>query len=104
MYFGGSIGVTGVMVQAFRNSAFPYMHPWMLLFASLGLMIGTQVTDYNSSPLLKHALFTGFIGTMGMSLCPLISMAGMPIVYDALFATGFSMAGLGAIAYNAPSE
>ena len=35
---------------------------------------------------------------------PLISMAGMPLVYDALFATGFTMAGLGLIAYNAPSE
>lgn len=53
---------------------------------------------------MKHALWAGFMGTMGLSLVPLIAMAGMPIVYDALFATGLSMAGLGAIAYNAPSE
>jgi hypothetical protein len=28
----------------------------------------------------------------------------MPVIYDALFATGLSMGALGAIAYNAPSE
>ena len=41
---------------------------------------------------------------MALSLVPLIHMAGMPIIYDALFATGISMSALGAIAYNAPSE
>ena len=76
----------------------------MLLFASLGLLVGTQLTNYYESPVLKHLLFCGFVGSMGLSLVPLISMAGMPLVYDALFATGFTMAGLGLIAYNAPSE
>ena len=28
----------------------------------------------------------------------------MPIIYDALFATGITMGGLGLVAYNAPSE
>jgi len=46
----------------------------------------------------------GFIGTMSLSMVPLINMAGLPIIYDALFATGLSMAALGAVAYNAPSE
>lgn len=40
----------------------------------------------------------------GLSLVPLIRMAGMPIVYDALFATGITVGGLGVVAYNAPSE
>lgn len=31
-------------------------------------------------------------------------MASMPIIYDALFATGFTMGGLGLVAFNAPSE
>jgi len=53
---------------------------------------------------LKHLLWAGFISTMSLSLVPLISMAGMPIVYDALFATGITMGGLGLVAYNAPSE
>jgi len=46
----------------------------------------------------------GFIGTTALSMVPLINMAGLPIIYDALFATGLSMAALGAVAYNAPSE
>jgi len=37
-------------------------------------------------------------------MIPLIQMASMPIIYDALFATGISMGALGAVAYNAPSE
>ena len=41
---------------------------------------------------------------MALTMVPLISFAGMPVVYDALFATGFTMAGLGLVAYNAPSE
>lgn len=44
------------------------------------------------------------MGVTGLSLVPLIAMAGMPIIYDAMFATGISMAALGAVAYNAPSE
>ena len=86
-----------------RNSAFPYRHPWMLFFGSLGFMIGTMMTSYDQSPVLKHLMWGGFITSMGMGLIPLISMAGMPIVFDAMFATGLSVAGLGAIAYNAPS-
>ena len=41
---------------------------------------------------------------MALSMIPLINMAGIPIVYDALFATGISMSALGLVAYNAPSE
>jgi len=41
MYFGGSLGMTGVAVQLLRNSRYAYMNPWALLFGSLGLMIGT---------------------------------------------------------------
>lgn len=62
------------------------------------------MTDYYQSPVLKHLLWGGFIGTMSLTLVPLIAMAGMPVVYDALFATGITMGGLGLIAYNAPSE
>jgi len=104
MYFGGSLGLTGLLVGALRNSSVAYMNPWILLFGSIGLLIGTQLTDYQRNPILKHLLMGGFIGTMALSMIPLINMASMPIIYDALFATGFSMAALGAVAYNAPSE
>lgn len=49
-------------------------------------------------------MWAGFISTISLSMVPLINMASMPIIYDALFATGISMGALGAIAYNAPSE
>lgn len=104
MYFGAGVGATGLLVGVLRNSSLAYTNPWILLAGSLGCLIGTHMTDYYNQPLLKHALWMGFIGSIGLSLVPLINMAGMPIVYDALFATGFSMAALGAVAYNAPSE
>jgi len=104
LYFGGGLGATGLLVGALRNSSLAYTNPWILFGATIACLIGTHMTDYNAQPVLKHALWMGFIGSMGLSLVPLINMAGMPIVYDAMFATGFSMAALGAVAYNAPSE
>jgi FtsH-binding integral membrane protein len=44
------------------------------------------------------------MGSMAVTMVPLINIAGMPIVYDALFSTGLTMGGLGLVAYNAPSE
>jgi hypothetical protein len=41
MYFGAGLGATGILVGALRNSAVAYTNPWLLLFGSLGLMIGT---------------------------------------------------------------
>lgn len=104
MYFGGGLATTGVMVGLFRNSMFALNHPWMLLFATLGMMVGTRVLDYDRNKALKHLMWGGLMATMGVSLVPLIRMAGMPIVYDALFATGITVGGLGVVAYNAPSE
>ena len=63
-----------------------------------------MLVDYDSNWLLKNILFGGFIGMMGLSLVPLINMYSMPIIYDALLATGVTVGSLGAIAYNAPDE
>jgi len=104
LYFGGGLGATGLLVATLRNSALAYTNPWILFAGTLGFLISTQMTDYYASPALKHLLWMGFIGTMSLSMVPLINMAGMPIIYDALLATGLSMAALGAVAYNAPSE
>ena len=49
-------------------------------------------------------MFAGFIGTMSMSLLPIIHMYSMPIIYDALIATSMTMGSLGVVAYNSPSE
>ena len=103
-YFGVGLGATGIMVGLLRNSMFAMTNPWILLFGSLGFLIGTQVTNYDQNPIIKHALWAGFISTMALSMVPLITMAGMPVVYDALFASGLTVGGLGLVAYNAPSE
>ena len=41
MYFGSGLGLTGVLVGAMRNTTIAYTNPWMLLFGSLGFLIGT---------------------------------------------------------------
>lgn len=87
-----------------RNSKLAYMNPWLLLIGTIGLMIGTMSVNHETQPVLKHALYAGFITSMALSMVPLINMCAMPVIYDALFATGFTMGGLGLVAYNAPSE
>mmetsp|Transcript_7156 Transcript_7156/g.6245 ORF Transcript_7156/g.6245 Transcript_7156/m.6245 type:complete len:105 (+) Transcript_7156:292-606(+) len=104
MYFGGGLAMTGAMVSGLRNSRFAYTNPWVLLFGSLGMLIGTQLVSYQANPMLKHVLYGGFLGTMALSMVPLINMASLPIIYDAMLATGLSVGGLGAIAYFSPSE
>ena len=103
-YFGSGIAVTGILVGALRNSRLAYMNPLLLFGLTIGTMFGTMMTNYQTQSGLKHALWLGFMSTMALGLVPLINMASMPIIYDALFATGFTMGGLGLIAYNAPSE
>jgi FtsH-binding integral membrane protein len=104
MYFGGGLAMTGTMVSLLRNSSYAYMNPFVFLFGSLGLLIGTQMTNYETNRALKMMLWSGFMGMTALSMVPLINMASMPIIYDAIMATGLSMGGLGAIAYYAPSE
>ena len=48
--------------------------------------------------------FGAFVGTMSLSLVPLIHIYSMPVIYDALIATGVTMGSLGFVAYNSPSE
>ena len=62
------------------------------------------MVDIHQAPLLKHVLWLGFMSSMAMTMVPLINYASMPIIYNALFATGITMGGLGLVAYNAPSE
>jgi FtsH-binding integral membrane protein len=104
MYFGAGLAATGTITAFMRNSMFLMNHPFMFMFASLGLLFGTMLTDYQRNPVLKHLMWGGFMGITGLSMVPLIQMASMPIIYDALFATGLTVGGLGLVAYNAPSE
>ena len=103
-YFGGGLFITGGLVGALRNSRLANMNPFLMLFLMLGTMYGTMKTNYKTSPGLKHAFWLSFMGSIALSMVPLINMASMPIIFDAMFATGFTMGGLGLVAYNAPSE
>ena len=62
------------------------------------------MVDYEQNWALKNLLYGTFIGTMSVSLLPLIHMYSMPILFDALLATGATVGSLGLLAYNAPSE
>ncbi len=72
MYFGGGLATTGIMVGMMRNSMFALSNPWMLLFGSMGMLLGTMFTDYHTNPVLKHLFWGGFMATMGLSMVPLI--------------------------------
>ena len=103
-YFSAACMATGALTWGLRNSKLAFMNPWALLFLSVGSMIGTQVVSYEKDWLLKNACFAGFITTMSLSMVPLIHMYAMPVIYDALLATGVTVGSLGFVAYNAPSE
>jgi len=103
-YFSTSVAGTGAAVFMLRNSRYAMMNPWLLLAVSMGTMIGSQMCDYETNWAMKNALYAGFVGSMGLSLVPLIHMYSMPIIFDAMMATGVTVGSLGLVAYNAPSE
>jgi len=80
------------------------VHPLLLFGASIGLLIGTHALPYETAWLPKLGMYTAFSGVIGLSILPLIQMSAAATVADAALVTGLSMTGLGAVAYNAPSE
>ena len=103
-YFGGGLFITGGLVGALRNSRFAYMNPYGLFAIMLASCYCTILTSYHTNKPLKHLFWMSLMSTIALNIVPLINMASMPIIFDALFATGFTMGGLGLVAYNAPSE
>ena len=75
-----------------------------MISLSLVTLTGTILTSYEKIPVLKHAFWFAFLTKTALGMIPLINMASAPIIFDALFATGFTMGGLGLVAYNSPSE
>lgn len=103
-YFGGACASTGVFMHLMRNSSLAYMNPWLYMGLAIAMQIGVHVTDYENNWVLKNALFAGWVGLVSTSLVPLIHMYSMPILFDAMLATGVTMGSLGLVAYNAPSQ
>lgn len=103
-YFSGSLLATGAGMFALRNSRLAMMNPWALFALTIGCMFGTHMCDYESNFMMKNLLYSGFIGSMTLSLVPLVHMYAAPIIFDAMMATGVTVGSLGLVAYNAPSE
>lgn len=87
-----------------RNSSLAYMNPWLYMGLSFGMLMGIHMCDYHNNWAIKNLMFAGWVGLVSSSLVPLIHMYSMPILFDAMMATGITMGSLAAVAYNAPSE
>lgn len=104
-YFTGACGLTGAMTYALRNSHRALtMNPFLLFALSMGTLIGTQMIDYQRNFVLKNLMYGAFVGTMSAGLIPIINMYSMPVIYDALIASGAVTGSLGMVAYNSPSQ
>jgi hypothetical protein len=47
-YFGAGIAMTGLAVSRLRFSKYAYANPWLMLFGTMGLMMGTHMVDYQN--------------------------------------------------------
>lgn len=103
-YFSGAVAGTGVFMHLMRNSSLAYMNPFLYMALSMGMLLGLHMTDYKTNFMLKNIMFAGWVGLVSTSLVPLIHMYSMPILFDAMLATGITVGSLGAVAYNAPSQ
>lgn len=103
-YFGGGVSLTGLSIALFRNTALAYVNPLLLFIPTIGALVGTMWLNYHTQGPAKHAAWGAFCGLEGLALAPLINMAGMPIVFNALVATGAMMGCLATYAYNTPTH
>ena len=99
-YFGGGLTLTGLSISLFRYSSLAYANPLLLFIPTIGALLGTMFLSYHTQSTAKHLCWGAFCGLEGLAMAPLINMAGMPIVFNALAATGAMMGLLGAYAYN----
>jgi len=103
-YFGGACAGTGVAMHLLRNSSLAYMNPWLYMGLAIAAQLGVLFTDYEKNWALKNVLLAGWVGLVSAGLVPLIHMYSMPVLFDAMLATGVTMGSLGLVAYNAPSQ
>jgi len=95
---------TGYLMYALRNSRLVAMNPWVLFGSSILCLFGTHMLDYNTQFVPKNLMYGAFIGTMSISLLPLVHIYASAVLYDAAIATGVTMGALSTVAYNSPSE
>ena len=106
-YFGGSLAATAAFTFLFRNVRFlrqygEWVFPWIPAF--LGSCILTIVTSYKDYWELKNFYLACFVACWGASIVPLVHRYSMPIINDAIIATGGIFSALSVVAWNSPSE
>jgi len=107
-YVLGGLGLTASTAMVLFGTNVPMklisMNPWGALALGLACtippLIGTVLTDYHTSPALKHALWVTFNAGMAANLCA-IGFAGGPLIAQAAIATGCLVGGLSLAAINA---
>ena len=67
-------------------------------------MIPMMMTSYHDNFALKHLLWGGAVTSISISLCPLINMVSLPVIYEALLGTGVMVGGLSTYAYNSAPD
>lgn len=114
-YFASSIGITGISAYCFfnytRHSHETLMrmnkHPkWYLftsLVASIGLLIGTKMTNYNRRPILKHLLWIAMHIHEGAFLS-VLGFIGGPVIVKAAIYTAAILGGISLISASASDE
>jgi FtsH-binding integral membrane protein len=60
--------------------------------------------DYQTQSVPKHLMWGAFTICEGLAMAPLITMASMPILFNALAATAVMVGGLSAYAYMTPTQ
>ena len=80
------------------------MNPWLNLGLTFACMIPMMMTSYHDNFALKHLFWGGAVTSIAISLCPLINMVSLPVIYEALMGTGVMVGGLSAYAYNSAPD
>jgi FtsH-binding integral membrane protein len=106
-YVVSGLGLTGASAYGFYKLGFhqvvlrtnKWVHLSVSLVTSISMLMGTMLTDYYESPIIKHICWTGFNIVMAGSLCT-VSIYGGPLIAQAGLATAGIMTGLSLISAN----
>ena len=103
-YFTAGCFATGGLMHVMRGMNMGMGSAIGTMVLSFGCLFGIMLTDYERQFMMKNAFYGGFVAATAASMVPMIHAYGGAVLFDALLCTGATMGGLGAVAWNAPSE